>query len=133
MLQRLGTKLINQANNTDALKKLGKTKNVDSLRDAINQLFDEVGPNNENSTRLNDVRDKAKKLLTLIKENILGSKKSKNFEQEEMQTDKTDVQDIIFRIESIHMTNVDQLKEMNDLYKKHIKVEKLIKDCDGKL
>ncbi len=130
MLQKLGTKLINQANNTDALKKVGEDKDVNSLRDAINQVFDELGPSEYNTKRLNEIVQKAKQLLDIVKENIVSSKGSKNFDIDDMHEDKATVQDIIFRIESIRVVHTDQLKQMNDLYNKHNKLKKLI---NGKL
>ena len=42
-LEQLGTNLINQANNNKALKKIGKTKDIESLRDALNNIFEGGG------------------------------------------------------------------------------------------
>ena len=66
-LEQLGTNLINQANNNKALKKIGKTKDVESLRDALNNIFEEVGPSEYNKQRLKDIIQKCKQLQTLIK------------------------------------------------------------------
>lgn len=126
MLQKLGTKLINQANSTDALEKLGKTRDVRSLRDAINQVFEEVNPGQGNTKHLNDIIEKAKALLRLVRSNHNLVKDSKNFDLDDMQDDVTDVQDVIFRIESIHTASIDQLKKLNKLHKKHTRLHKLI-------
>lgn len=129
MLLKLGTKLINQANSNDALYQLGETKDVSSLRNAINQVFDELGSSNESSSkRLVEVVDKAKSLLQLIKDNISLAKGSKNFDLVQMKDDQMNVQDIIFRIESIRTVHVDQLKDMNAFSYKHKQLNKLIKE-----
>ena len=127
-LEQLGTNLINQANNNKALKKIGKTKDVESLRNALNTLFEEVGPNDYNKQRLNDIIQKCKRLLSIINNNIKAVKGSANFNTDEWHDDRETVMDIIFRIESIKVVNVEQLKTMNDLYKKHSTQQKFIKD-----
>ena len=129
MLLKLGTKLINQANSNDALYQLGETKDVSSLRNTINQVFDELGSSNESSSkRLVEVVDKAKSLLQLIKDNISLAKGSKNFDLVQMKDDQMNVQDIIFRIEIIRTVHVDQLKDMNAFSYKHKQLNKLIKE-----
>jgi len=127
-LEQLGTKLIIQANNNKALKKIGNTKDIKSLRDALNNLFEEVGPNDYNKQRLNDVLQKCKQLQTLINSNIKAVKGSTNFDVDDWTADWTTVTDIMFRINSIKVVNLEQLKTMNELHKKHSNIEKLIKD-----
>mgnify|MGYP003635876948 FL=1 len=126
-LEQLGNKLLNQANNSKALEAIGKQHDTESLKNAINSIFDEVGPNDYNVKRLNDVLDKGKELLSLIRSNHYSVKGSTNFDIEAIEQDLGDTQDIIFRIDSLKMVNVDQLKAMNDLYQHHIKLQKLIK------
>ena len=127
-LEQLGTKLIIQANNNKALKKIGNTKDIKSLRDALNNLFEEVGPNDYNKQRLNDILQKCKQLQTLINSNIKAVKGSTNFDVDDWTADWTTVTDIMFRINSIKVVNLEQLKTMNELHKKHSNIEKLIKD-----
>ena len=127
-LEALGTKLINQANSNDALKDIGKKKNVESLRNALNSLFEEIGPNEYNQKRLNEIIEKCKKLLTLIKENIKIAKGSRNFDLDKMMEEQTTVQDIIFRIESIKIVTAEQLVVMNGLYHTHTTLQKFFKD-----
>ena len=110
------------------MKKIGKTKDVESLRNALNTLFEEVGPNDYNKQRLNDIIQKCKRLLSIINNNIKAVKGSANFNTDEWHDDRETVMDIIFRIESIKVVNVEQLKTMNDLYKKHSTQQKFIKD-----
>ena len=124
----MGTQLINQANNNSALKKIGKTQDVESLRNALNNLFDEVSHSEYNATRLNDILSKGKNLLSLIRSNHYLVKDSTNFDIEAIEQDLGDAQDIIFRIESIKIASAEQLKEMNVLHNKHIKIQKLIKE-----
>ena len=127
-LEQLGTNLINQANNNKALKKIGKTKDVESLRDALNNIFEEVGPSEYNKQRLKDIIQKCKQLQTLIKNNIEAVNGSANFDIKDWTRDWETVTDIMFRIDSIKVVNMEQLKTMNDLHKKHSNIEKLIKD-----
>jgi len=127
-LEQLGTSLINQANSSKALEDIGNTKDVTSLRNAINNIFDEAGAGEYNATRLNDVLSKGKNLLSLIRSNHYSVKDSTNFDIEAIEQDLGDAQDIIFRIESIKMVSVDQLKEMNALHSKHVKIQKLVKE-----
>ena len=127
-LEQLGTNLINQANNNKALKKIGKTKDVESLRDALNDIFEELGPNEYNKQRLEDIIKKCKQLQTLINSNIKAVNGSANFDIQDWTNDWETVTDIMFRINSIKVVNLDQLKIMNDLYKKHSNQQKFIKD-----
>ena len=127
-LERLGTNLINQANNNKALKKIGKTKDIASLRDALNDIFEELGPNDYNKQRLEDIIKKAKQLQTLINSNLKAVNGSANFDIDDWTSDWETVTDIMFRINSIKVVNLEQLKTMNDLHKKHSNIEKLIKD-----
>jgi|21_taG_2_1085346.scaffolds.fasta_scaffold00066_35 hypothetical protein len=125
----MGTKLLNQASSNTALEKLGETKDVESLKNALNNMFSEMDPSNAfTRNKIKQVLEKGKLLLSLIKDNIKDSKGSANFDADKMQCDLMDVQDIIFRIESIKIINPDQLKEMNELYHKHSKLQKLIKE-----
>jgi hypothetical protein len=126
-LEQLGTSLINQANNNKALEDIGNTKDVTSLRNALNNIFDEVGAGEYNATRLNDVLSKGKNLLSLIRSNHYSVKDSTNFDTEAIEQDLGDVQDIIFRIESIKTVHKDQLRKMNELHNKHTNLQKLIK------
>ena len=128
MLQKLGTKLLNQAASNDALEDLGKSKDVESLRNAVNNIFDEVGYSEYNVQHINSILDRGKGLLSLIKSNISAASKSKNFDVVLMESDKSEVQDIIFRIESIKTVHTNQLYTMNELHNKHIKIQKLIED-----
>ena len=131
-LEQLGTHLINQANNNKALENIGRSNDTESLKNAINSIFEEVSTNYD-VKRLNEIIGKGKGLLSLIKSNIATAKKSKNFDLESMESDHADLQDIIFRIESIKVVNIDQLKRMNELNAVHSKIQKLIKDSYGKL
>ena len=119
---------INQANNNKALKKIGKTKDIESLRDALNEIFEELGPNDYNKQRLEDIIKKAKQLQTLINSNLKVVDGSANFDIDDWTSDWETVTDIMFRINSIKVVNLEQLKTMNDLHKKHSNIEKLIKD-----
>jgi len=109
------------------LEDIGNTKDVTSLRNALNNIFDEVGAGEYNATRLNDVLSKGKNLLSLIRSNHYSVKDSTNFDTEAIEQDLGDVQDIIFRIESIKTVHKDQLRKMNELHNKHTNLQKLIK------
>ena len=124
----MGTKLINQANSNKALENIGKTKNVESLKKALNNLIDELAPNDYDVDRLNNVIAKGKTLISLIRSNHYSVKSSNNFDQEAIEQDLMDAQDIVFRIESIKTISTEQLKAMNELYRSHTKLQKLIKD-----
>lgn len=123
----MGTSLLNQASNSKALEEIGTAQDVESLRNSLNNIFDELGASDHNVDRLNEVLDKAKGLLTLVKSNVVASKHSKNFPTEPMQTDLADVNDIIFRIESIKSISKEQLDMMNMIHATHVKLQKLIK------
>tara|TARA_R110000744_G_scaffold238958_2_gene356370 strand:+ start:286 stop:729 length:444 start_codon:yes stop_codon:yes gene_type:complete len=126
-LEQLGTKLINQANNNKALEDLGKSSNVESLRDAMNNIFDEISPSEHNAHQINGVLSKGKELLALIRSNHYSVKDSTNFDIEAIEQDLSDTQDIIFRIDSLKMVNVDQLKQLNLIHRTHSNLQKLIK------
>ena len=53
---------------------------------------------------------------------------SANFDIDDWTSDWETVTDIMFRINSIKVVNLEQLETMNDLYKKHLDIQKLIKD-----
>ena len=110
------------------MKKIGKTKDIESLRNALNDIFEEVGPNEYNKQRLEDIIKKAKQLQTLINSNIKAVNGSANFDIDDWTSDWETVTDIMFRINSIKVVNLEQLETMNDLYKKHLDIQKLIKD-----
>lgn len=126
-LEQLGTSLLNQASNSKALEEIGTTQDVESLRNSLNNIFDELGASDHNVLQLTKVLDKAKGLLSLIKSNIAAAKSSKNFSMELMANDLADVNDIVFRIESIKSVSKDQLTAMNNINTTHVKLQKLIK------
>jgi hypothetical protein len=109
------------------LEEIGLSSNVESLRDAMNNIFDENSPSEHNAHQINSVLSKGKGLLSLIKNNIKTAQKSTNFQVDPMLADQSEVQDIIFRIESIKSVSKDQLIQMNLIHRTHSKIQKLIK------
>ncbi len=123
-LKYLADKLLKRKEHADALRDLGERYPDEASR--IDNILAAFGPMKD----VNEVRDhivKFESVVSLIKRNIKNSKGYDNFPEPEYVKDKKRVFDIKHKVLSINQIDMEDLVEVNNIYKKHVNIQSILK------
>jgi len=123
-LKYLADKLLKRKEHADALRDLGERYPDEASR--IDNILAAFGPMKD----VNEVRDhivKFESVVSLIKRNIKNSKGYDNFPESEYVKDKKRVFDIKHKVLSINQIDMEDLVEVNNIYKKHVNIQSILK------
>lgn len=123
-LKYIADSLLKKQDQADALRDLGR-RNPD-VASAIDNIMAAFGPV-ENVIEVQEHINKFESVVSLIRENITNSKGYNNFSQSEYKEDKMVVFEIKHKILSINQIDVEDLKKVNNIYKKHINIQSILK------
>ena len=123
-LKYIADSLLKKQDQADALRDLGR-RNPDAAS-AIDNIMAAFGPV-ENVIEVQEHINKFESVVSLIRENIKNSKGYNNFSQSEYKEDKMVVFEIKHKILSINQVDVEDLKKVNNIYKKHINIQSILK------
>ena len=122
-LKHIADSLLKKQDQADALRDLGR-RNPDAAS-AIDNIMAAFGPV-ENVIEVQEHINKFESVVSLIRENITNSKGYNNFSQSEYKEDKMVVFEIKHKILSINQIDVEDLKKVNNIYKKHINIQSIL-------
>tara|TARA_R110002072_G_scaffold63182_4_gene157442 strand:- start:16843 stop:17238 length:396 start_codon:yes stop_codon:yes gene_type:complete len=122
-LKHIADSLLKKQDQADALRDLGR-RNPDAAS-AIDNIMAAFGPV-ENVIEVQEHINKFESVVSLIRENIKNSKGYNNFSQSEYKEDKMIVFEIKHKILSINQVDVEDLKKVNNIYKKHINIQSIL-------
>ena len=126
-LSKRANKLLEHYENIEALRSVGEKSETSDLLGKLGSIFsiaDEI-PKDVYSPKVEGVLIKLKTLKTLIILNISNTEDKKNFDTEEYRSDRMFVTDTVFKINASNSVDMDDLKTMNTLYKKHKQIKQL--------
>ena len=126
-LSKLANQHLEHFENVDLLRKVGEKSNTSKLVNSLESIFSvsEEVPKDTFNSKIEDVLGKLKTLKRLIALNISNTKDKKNFNNDEYIQDRKSVVDLEFKVQSSNQSDTDDLKVMNQLYKKHKRIKQL--------
>tara|TARA_R110001606_G_scaffold396604_1_gene571050 strand:+ start:289 stop:741 length:453 start_codon:yes stop_codon:yes gene_type:complete len=127
-LSKRANKLLEHYENIEALGKVGESNSETSqLLSKLGDVFNisEEVPKDTFNSKVEGVLGKLKTLKQLIVYNIMCTEDKKNFDTDEYREDRMFVTDTVFKIHATSDVDVNDLKKMNNLYKKHKQVKQL--------
>ena len=127
-LSKRANKLLEHYENIEALGKVGESNSETSqLLSKLGDVFNisEEVPKDTFNSKVEGVLGKLKTLKQLIVYNIMCTEDKKNFDTAEYREDRMFVTDTVFKIHATSDVDVNDLKKMNNLYKKHKQVKQL--------
>ena len=127
-LSKRANKLLEHYENIEALGKVGESNSETSqLLSKLGDVFNisEEVPKDTFNSKVEGVLGKLKTLKQLIVYNIMCTEDKKNFDTDEYREDRMFVTDTAFKIHATSDVDVNDLKKMNNLYKKHKQVKQL--------
>ncbi len=126
-LSKRANKLLEHFENVDALRTVGEKSETSNLLGKLDNIFDtaEEVPKDVYSPKVESVLSKLGTLKALILLNISNTEDKKNFDTEEYRSDRMFVTDTVFKINASNLVDKEDLKIMNQLYKKHKQIKQL--------
>ena len=122
-LIQLADNMLRKADQADALQKIGQDNPEQASK--IKNILAAFGPIEDNSGSKDSI-NKFQKVLDLISENIKNSKDYINFPVSEYKEDKKCVFDIKHKTLAITSVNIEDIKHINKIYKKHINIQSIL-------
>ena len=126
-LSKLANQHLEHFEHVDLLRKVGEKSDTSKLVNSLDSIFkvSEEVPKDTFNSKIEDVLLKLKTLKRLIALNISNTEGKKNFNNDEYIQDRKSVIDLEFKIQSSSNVETENLKIMNQLYKKHKRIKQL--------
>tara|TARA_R100000152_G_C6634685_1_gene81156 strand:- start:11 stop:415 length:405 start_codon:yes stop_codon:yes gene_type:complete len=125
-LTKLADKMLEAHDKADALSNI---ETGDEFRSSVSNILDSFASTNLDT---NEYIDKTKKAIALVKNNISLSNNLKNFDTDEYIHDRKTLTDILFIMQSFigdknnEVFGKKNLQDINDIYRKHNNINKLL-------